>query len=140
MAKINLRDFYPWYTWDEFVEVPDVIAGELFADRRYQQTHERTIRRNKVYSLDIDDGTEELASSRLSDNPALLLDVLERHCGLCCAINSLPEIQGRRVEAKYFLGRTQKEIANKEGVSEEAVSKSIEKALRAMKKYFSTEG
>lgn len=40
MAIINLRDFYLWYTQDEFVDVPDVIAAELFADRRYHKSHE----------------------------------------------------------------------------------------------------
>ncbi len=49
MAIINLRDFYPWYTKDEFVEVPDVIAAELWADRRYHRTHERRMRYNKTY-------------------------------------------------------------------------------------------
>ena len=31
MATINLRDFYPWYQHNEFVDVPDVIAAELMA-------------------------------------------------------------------------------------------------------------
>lgn len=29
MMKINLKDFYPWYTHDEYVEIPDEIAVEL---------------------------------------------------------------------------------------------------------------
>jgi len=135
MATINLRDYYPWYTHDEFIEVPDVIAAELFADRRYNKTHERTMRRNKVYSLDAEDGTEIMASIRSTDNPEAVFVLMERHCLLCRALNSLPEIQGRRVEAHYMFGKSQKEIAKSEGVSEEAVSKSIEKGLTAMKKY-----
>ncbi|MFT3984636.1 MAG: hypothetical protein QM697_12065 [Lachnospiraceae bacterium] len=52
MAKINLRDFYPWYTQDEIVDVPDVIAAELFTDRHYYKAHERRVKRNKAqYSL-----------------------------------------------------------------------------------------
>jgi len=35
MATINLRDFYYWYTCDEFIEVSDEVAEELFADKRY---------------------------------------------------------------------------------------------------------
>ena len=62
MATINLRDFYPWYTHDEFVEVPDIIAEELFADRRYQKSHRQRIKRNKAYySLDAGDGIENSA-------------------------------------------------------------------------------
>ncbi len=59
----------------------------------------------------------------------------ERYCRLCRALNSLPEIQGRRVEAYYILGKSRKEIANAEGVSESAVNAAIEKRLLAMKKY-----
>jgi len=58
---------------------------------------------------------------------------MERHCRLCRALNSLPEIQGRRVEAHYLLGISRKEIADSEDVTENAVNKSIEKGLRAMK-------
>lgn len=36
----------------------------------------------------------------------------ERFCRLCCAINSLPETQGRRVEAHFLLGKSIKEIPN----------------------------
>ena len=50
-TTINLRDYYYWYTQDEFVEVSDEVAAELQADRRYEKTHERISRRNKVYSL-----------------------------------------------------------------------------------------
>jgi len=135
LITINLREFYPFYTHDVFIEVTVEVAEELKAEKRYHQAHERKMRYNNVHSLDANDGTEEIASTRMSDNPALLLNVLERHCGLCCAINSLPEIQGRRIEAKFFRGKTQKEIAQHEKVSEEAVSRAIEKGLKAMKKY-----
>jgi len=138
MATINLRDFYPWYTHDEFVEVPDVIAAELFADRRYHKAHDRRMRRNNaLYSLDMEDGdgTEAAVIGRSIDNPEAVFELMERHCRLCRALNSLPEIQGRRVEAYYIFGKSQKEIAEGEGVSESAVSKAIEKGLEAMKKY-----
>ena len=50
MSKtINLRDFYAWYTHDELVEVSDEIAAELFSDKRYHKTHERTLRRNNIF-------------------------------------------------------------------------------------------
>jgi RNA polymerase sigma-70 factor (ECF subfamily) len=136
MATINLRDFYPWYTHDEFVEIPDVIAAELFADRRYHKAHDRRMRRNKAYSLDIEGDMETAAIARHTDNPEAVLAMMERHCGLCRALNSLPEIQGRRVEAHYLLGKSIKEIAKAEGVSESAINQSIDRGLRAMKKYF----
>ena len=135
MATINLREFYPWYTHDEFVEVPDVIAGELFADRRYQKTHERTLRRNKVHSIDAEDGTEEVASTHLSDNPEVLFAVKEQHCRLCCAINSLPETQARRIEARYILSMSVSEISKAESAGERNIRKSIDRGLISMRKF-----
>jgi RNA polymerase sigma-70 factor (ECF subfamily) len=61
--------------------------------------------------------------------------MMERHCRLCRALNSLPEIQGRRIEAHYILGKSQAEIAKAEGVTKGSVSISIQKGLEAMKKY-----
>ena len=29
MRIINLRDFYPWYTQDEFIEVTDLVADTI---------------------------------------------------------------------------------------------------------------
>jgi len=133
MATINLKDFYAWYTRDEFIEVSDEIAAELFTDKRYQKSHERTQRRNKVLSIDAADGTEAAASVQSTDNPEAIFEMMERHCRLCYALNSLPETQGRRIEAHYILGKSQAEIAEAEGVSKMAVSKSITKGLAAMK-------
>ena len=133
-TTINLRDFYAWYTHDEYVEVSNEIAEELFADKRYHKAYEQRIRRNKAfYSLDREDGIEAAASSSHSDNPEHIFTMMERHCRLCQALNSLPETQGRRIEAYYLLGKSQAEIAEAEGVSTMAVSKSIAKGLAAMK-------
>ena len=135
-TTINLRDFYPWYIQDEFVEVSDEIAAELTADKNYHKAHDRRMRRNKAYSLDFDTDMEAAALVLINDNPEAIFAMKERYCQLCQALNSLPEAQGRRVEAHYILGKSRKEIAKAEGVSEEAVNKSITKGLAVMKKYF----
>ncbi len=36
MAIINLKEFYPWYTHDEYIEVSDEVAAELRADKLYE--------------------------------------------------------------------------------------------------------
>ena len=133
MATINLRNFYPWYTHDEFIEVSDAVVTELISDKRYQQTHERTIRRNKVHSLDAEDGTEIAAAVSVTNDPAAIFSKMENQCHLCQAINSLPEIQGRRIEAHYILGVSINEIAKAENVSESAVQSTIKKGLLNMK-------
>ncbi|GHV44412.1 hypothetical protein FACS189492_0680 [Clostridia bacterium] len=133
MTIINLRDFYPWYQQDEFVNVPEVIAAELMAGRRYERQHaQRMKRNNSQYSLDAEDGIEN-AILYHDMEPWAVIELMERHCRLCRALNSLPEIQGRRVEAHYILGMSKREIAESEGVSISAVDQSISRGLRAMK-------
>ena len=134
MAKINLRDFYPWYSHDEFVDVPDVIVAELIADRRYEKVYKQHIRRNKAfYSLDAGDGIEALAIICYDDSPERIYALMEQHCRLCCVLNSLPEIQGRRVEAHYLLGMSITEIARHEGVGKSSVTESIKHGLENMR-------
>jgi len=136
MAKtINLRDHYPWYTHDEFIEVSDDVAEEMLADIRYEKTHERITRRFNVHSLDADDGTEEIASLQSTDRPDIIVEMMERYCNLCRALNSLPEIQGRRIEAHFIDGMSTTEIAETECVNDRNVRHSLSKGLTAMKKY-----
>jgi RNA polymerase sigma-70 factor (ECF subfamily) len=135
MPILNLRDFYPWYTHDEFKEIPGDIAAELFADKRYQRTQERVMRRYKVHSLDAEDGTETRASAFYTSDPAVLLDRMETYCRLCQALNSLPELQGRRIDAHFLLGISRKELATIEGVCESSVNESIRRGLRTMRNF-----
>lgn len=86
------------------------------------------------YSLDAGDGIEASAVECHSLSPEVVLDLMDQRCRLCRALNSLSEIQGRRIDAHYLLGQSQKEIAKAEGVSENAVSKSIQKGLATMRK------
>ena len=135
MKTINLRDFYPWYTHDEFIDVSDEIAEELLADKRYQKAHRRRVYRNKAqYSLDAGDGIENEACY-INLSPHEIHERQIMRCRLCRALNSLPETQGRRVDAHYILGMSQKDIAEAEGVTESAVNDAISRGLRGMKKY-----
>ena len=52
------------------------------------------------------------------------------------ALNSLPEIQGRRIDTHIILGKSIKEIAEAEGVHEESIRQSIKRGLERMKKTF----
>ena len=65
-----------------------------------------------------------------------LLDRVELFVRLWNALNSLPEIQGRRIDAHIILGKSIKEIAEAEGVHEESVRQSIKRGLERMKKTF----
>lgn len=135
MTTINLKDFYPWYTRDEFVEVPDDVAEELLVNKRYEESCRRRIYRNKAqYSLDADDGIE-CCTAFFAMSPHDVLEYKQMFCRLCNALNSLPEVQGRRIEAHILLGLSINEIAKLEGVTKGSVSVSITRGLIAMKKY-----
>ena len=135
-TTINLKDFYPWYTQDELIEVSDEVVEELLANKRTEKIHEQRIRRNKsYYSLDVGDGIEKSAIVNSPNDPETALAIKERCCRVCRALNSLPEIQGRRIEAHFIHGKSQPSIARAEGVTRAAVNLTILKGLSAMKKY-----
>ena len=135
-TTINLKDFYAWYTHDEYIEVSDEVAAELKADKQYEEAHQRRTTRNKAqYSLDCDDGIEYSACLH-EPTPQELLERMELFIRLWNALNSLPEIQGRRIDAHIILGKSIKEIAEAEGVHEESVRQSIKRGLERMKKTF----
>ena len=135
MTTINLKDFYPWYTHDEYIEVSDEVAAELRADKLYEAAYQRRIVRNKAqYSLDCDDGIQY--SACLSEpTPQELVERMERFCDLWNALNTLPEIQGRRVDACIILGKSYRQIAREQDVDKSVVRRSVKRGMAAMKKY-----
>lgn len=136
MTTINLKEFFYWYKADVFIEVTEEVAEELRADKRYEPTHQRRMKRNKAnYSLDAEDGIEN-AACEFEPSPEASLELMDQYRRLCCALNHLPEAQGRRIEAVYLLGMTTHEVAMADGVSERAVQIALERGLANMKKFF----
>ena len=136
MKVINLRDYYPFYTQDALLEVPDEVAEALAESERLERNYIRRVYYHKAhYSLDVGDGIEASAIRCHDFTPEEVLELTEQYLLLCRALNSLRETQGRRVEARYLLGKKGREIAEAEGVSCSSVSGSIKKGLTAMRKY-----
>lgn len=136
MTIINLRDFFYWYKVDELIEVSEEVAEELRADKRHEFNHWRRMKRNKAnYSLDAGDGIEHSICEH-EPSPEEWLALAHTYTRLCHALNSLPPVQGRRVDAYYLLGMSYLEIARAEGVHESSVRESIERALERMRKIF----
>ena len=135
MTTINLRDYYPFYTNDYFIDVPDEVV-ELFKefDRKEAAYRLRTYRHKAYYSLDRNDGIEHEALF-VSLSPHELYERKISMQELHAAISSLPDKQAKRVYAHFILGMSQTDIAKAEGVSKMAVSYSIERALKSMEKY-----
>ena len=135
MTTINLKDFYAWYTPDVLVEVPDEVAEELIASKRREAAHAERVRYNKAYySLDCDDGIEYSACLH-EPSPQELMDRKELFFRLWNALNSLPEVQGVRVEAHLILGKSYRQIAREQGVDKSVVRRSVKRGMAAMKKY-----
>lgn len=135
MTTINLRSYYPWYTSDELVEVPDDIAEVLAEGRRDEAALRRRVTRNRAqYSLDCEDGIADTICMA-EPTPQQIMERKERFCALWNALNTLPEVQGRRVDACVILGMSYRAVARAEGVSKTAVRKSVLEGLEQMKKY-----
>lgn len=136
MKEINLRDYYPFYTSDVIVEVPDEVADLL---REYALLEEayriRTYRHRAFYSLDVEGKIErDLASAQPS-----LFEIVEQqqmkelvYKGLA----TLPEKQRQRIYAHYFLGMNKSAIARAENCDTSSIRDSIKRGLRQLEKFF----
>ncbi|MFR1124847.1 MAG: RNA polymerase sigma factor [Faecalibacterium prausnitzii] len=136
MAIINLRDYYPFYTSDCFMEVSEEVA-EMFKefDRKEAAYRLRTYRHKAYYSLDRDDGLEHEAVF-VALSPHELYERKVTMQELHAAIASLPDKQAKRIYARYYLGMTVNEIAEVEGVDPSRVRDSIRRGLKQLAKYF----
>ena len=115
MAIINLRDFYPYYTMDSFIEVPDEVA-EAMAE------------------FDREDGIEHSALF-IALSPCEIYERKVTMQELHAAISSLPDKQAKRIYAHFVLGMSKTDIARAEGVDEKVVRLAIERGLRNMEKF-----
>ena len=135
MAIINLRDYYPFYTSDCFMEVSDEVA-EMFKefDRKEAAYRLRTYRHKAYYSLDRDDGLEHEAVF-VALSPHELYERKVTMQELHAAIASLPDKQAKRIYAHFILGMTKQDIARAEGVHEKVVRVAIERGLLLLTKW-----
>ncbi|MDO5411530.1 MAG: sigma-70 family RNA polymerase sigma factor [Lachnospiraceae bacterium] len=133
MRKINLRDYYPFYTHDVIVEVPDEIADLLreykLADAAYIL---RTYRHKAYFSLDYDANVERDALVIVL-TPAEILEQKEENVRLYQAIALLPEKQRNRITSHFLFGMSISEIAKSEGSGVSSVHEGIQRGLRRLK-------
>lgn len=135
MAKINLREFYPLYTHDHIVTVPDEVAAILEEYRLQEEAYRiRTYRYKAFYSLNRDDDIEsEALLFALSPHEQYERKLTMQQ--LYAAISSLPDKQAKRIYAHYFLGLSKAALARAEGVNEGNIRKSIKRALQSMEEF-----
>jgi len=150
MKNINLRDLFPEYELDCFVEVPDEdvdvfvasMTGEIaeiyFEAERKESAHDRKMYRYRAhYSLDRGDG---IGDEAVSPSPEDIYEGNLMREQLRVALDNLPEPQRRRVKAHYIYGVGKSDIALIEGVAARNVRASISCGLRnlskSLKNYF----
>jgi RNA polymerase sigma-70 factor, ECF subfamily len=133
MVRINLRDYYPFYSSDCFVDVEDNVAMSLKSFDLLEEAYRiRTYRNRAYYSLDQNEGIErDCLFATLSPYEVYEQDMICRE--LYMAISNLPDKQCKRIYAHYFLGVSKSAIARIEGIGESAVRESIKCGLKNIK-------
>jgi len=130
MAKINLRDYYPFYKYDCIIDVSDEVADTLLKLDRLEAAYQRRLYRHKAYySLDQNDGIERDVLF-VSLSPSEIYERKVTYGQLHAAIARLPDKQAKRIYALYFLEMSEASIARAGGVSRKAICTSIARGLK----------
>ena len=147
MAIINLRKhYYPLYTKDTFIEVPDEVAAVMEECRLYENRQEGRKKYYHVYSMDCSPGIENHAMFLVQSPEDLIIQeiddaaeelLLER---LAEAITHLSPTQARRLHARFALEKKFREIAADEGISGSCACDSVTGALKKLQKIFAKNG
>lgn len=136
MKEINLRDYYPFYTNDMIVSVPDEVVDVLEEYRRRDEAYRiRTYRHQAFYSLDLNDGIER-EIVLIQPSPIEILEQMHLKEVIYKGLSTLPDKQARRIYAHFFMGMSQTAIARAEGCDKSSVRDSIHRGLKQLKKFF----
>ena len=134
MSKVNLRELYPFYCEDCYIDVSDSIVKIIREMERSEEAYMRKVLRYKAYySLDRADNIECDAVVKVV-TPEEYYEkkvISERLHG---ALGELPLKQVRRIYAHYYLHMNFSSIAKIEGVRYEVIRESIQAGLKALAK------
>ena len=132
--KINLRNYYPFYMNDCFIDVEEIIAATLQSMELFEKAYRKRMNRHKAYySLNFKDGIER-EKIFLAQSPSEIYEKKVTKQALYTAMNQLTEKQAKRIYAHFILGLSKVDIAKAEGVSEYTVRDSIKRGLKNLKK------
>ena len=136
MARVNLRDLYPFYKGNCFVDVPNDVLEVIEDCKRREETYQRYLRFYKVSAI-LDAGNIDKLESMVVDKPLPPYEIYDKKLAamlLHQSIAKLPDKQAKRIYAHFFLGMSYTEIAKAEGVAVSTICESIEGGLRNLKK------
>ena len=134
MKVINLRDIYPHYTQDCFVEVTDEVA-DLFSEFDHKEAayRLRTYRHKAYYSLDRNDGIEHEALF-VALSPHELYERKVTMQELHAAISRLPDKQAKRIYAHFILGMTKRILPGQKASMKKSCGSPLSAVCGAWKK------
>lgn len=135
--KIRIQDYYKEAVGDAEYTYVTLEVYEILANTFRREAHAEQMRdlRNRTAEGYTEGDTEDL----LMESPEPLEDMVIRQMEietLQKAMQTLSEIQRERLHLYFFEGMTTREIATKSGVSQTVVWKSIQGAIKKLKKFF----
>lgn len=135
--KIRIQDYYKEAVGDaEYTYVtPEVY--EILANTFRREAHAEQMRdlRNRTAEGYMEGDTEDL----LMESPESLEDMVIRQMEietLQKAMQTLSEIQRERLHLYFFEGMSMREIADLQGMNQNAVWKSIQSGIAALRRFF----
>lgn len=134
MSKVNLRELYPFYCEDCYIDVSDSIVKAIREMERSEEAYMRKVLRYKAYySLDREDNIEcDAVVKAVTPEEYYEKKVVSEQ--LYEAMGELPLKQARRIYAHYYLNMSYTSIAKAEGVGRAVVRVSIQAGLKALAK------
>lgn len=135
MKRINLKDYYPFYQEDYFIDVSDDLVELFQRDTAKEATRKRKLRFHRAYySLDRNDGIDKNIIY-VSRSPEEIYERKLTREQLHAAMETLTDKQAKRIYAHFFLGLSKSEIARNEGVDCCHIARSIDLALKKIGQY-----
>lgn len=137
--KVNLREIYPYYRTDIWVEVEEEVVSEMRQFELAENAYILRSYRNRAYfSLDREDGIEQGAQdSSISPEDLIMQKASDEE--LYAALCQLPDKWARRIYAHYVLGLSKVAIARTEKMDESTVRKSIKRGIRQLARFLKAE-
>jgi RNA polymerase sigma factor (sigma-70 family) len=129
--------------YEPFIYMTDKMADPILEANRNTDRWKKMNRRRENFTGYIDGRTngKNVTYIDVTKDPADILIEREEHeeenqltTDLRTALENLPESQRRRVIRKYFEGETLHEIADEDEVTFQAVSRSVQRAIRSLRK------
>lgn len=135
MKKINLKDYYPFYDEDYYIEVSDRLEAFLRAYEQKEKAYQEKTRYHKAYySIERDEGVGN-SMRYVSLSPEEIYERKLTRQELYSLLNMLSEVQAKRIYAYYFLGMSRVEIAKADATDTATVKRTIERGLKRMGRY-----